>query len=417
MGDTSEHIYRWIDPCRLEVSKTCTYTPAQVASPLCKRLRPLIMLPSFFASHYLAYFLLVASVFPFIVFAAYENSTTRTYYVAAVEEEWDYMPSGMDMINGMTVEDSPQAAAVAARNGQRIGHVYKKALFREYTDNSFAQQSPRPEWLGILGPIIRAEVGDTLNVVFKNMASHNHTIHPHGFRYTKDSEGLGTGQEFAGNAVSPGSTWTYKWEVPERAGPGPLDPPSLAWTYHSDFAGTQDVYSGLVGASIVYRPGELARHTLDVPAPAGSNLTEEVLTLFMIVDENRSHYIDENTLNMTSVDKGQLQINRLDPGFQESNLKHSINGRMFGNLFGLNLTVGRDARWHVESLGNILNAHTPHWHGNTLVWAQQRVDVINVLPAQTRSLTMIVDNPGTWVHHCQVLNHRDMGMVVKYNAG
>jgi len=67
----------------------------------------------------------------------------------------------------------------------------------------------------------------------------------------------------------------------------------------------------------------------------------------MIVDENRSHYIDENTLNMTSVDKGQLQINRLDPGFQESNLKHSINGRMFGNLFGLNLTVGRDARWHV----------------------------------------------------------------------
>jgi len=50
------------------------------------------MLPSFFASHYLAYFLLVASVFPFIVFAAYENSTTRTYYVAAVEEEWDYMP-------------------------------------------------------------------------------------------------------------------------------------------------------------------------------------------------------------------------------------------------------------------------------------------------------------------------------------
>jgi len=51
----------------------------------------------------------------------------------------------MDMINGMTVEDSPQAAAVAARNGQRIGHVYKKALFREYTDNSFAQQSPRPE--------------------------------------------------------------------------------------------------------------------------------------------------------------------------------------------------------------------------------------------------------------------------------
>ncbi|EWY79732.1 hypothetical protein FOYG_17127 [Fusarium oxysporum NRRL 32931] len=347
----------------------------------------------------------------------YQNATTRTYYVAAVEEEWDYMPSGMDMMNGVPIEWSQQAAAVAGRNGQRIGHVYKKALFREYTDGSFSQQSPRPEWLGILGPIIRAEVGDTVKVVFKNMASHNHTIHPHGFRYAKENEGLsGAGQDFGGNSVPPGSAWTYTWEVPERSGPGPLDPPSLAWTYHSDSAGTQDVYSGLVGASIVYQPGELARHTLDVPAPAGSNLTEEVLTLFLIMDENQSYYIDENTINRTNITEGELQVNRLDPGFRQSNLKHSINGRMFGNLFGLNLTAGSKARWHVQALGNVVSVHTPHWHGNTLDWAQQRVDVINVLPAQTKSLTMIVDNPGMWVHHCQVLNHRDMGMVAKYQA-
>lgn len=32
-----------------------------------------------------------------------------------------------------------------------------------------------------------------------------------------------------------------------------------------------------MGASIAYLPGQLARHTLDAPAPAGSNLTEEVL--------------------------------------------------------------------------------------------------------------------------------------------
>jgi len=106
----------------------------------------------------------------------------------------------------------------------------------------------------------------------------------------------------------------------------------------------------------------------------------------------------------------------MDRGFQESNLKHSINGYMFGNLMGINLTVGRQAAWHVEALGDVLNVHTPHWHGNTLLHAQQRVDVINVLPAQTRSLVMSVDNPGTWVHHCQTLNHRDMGMIVKYTA-
>lgn len=175
-----------------------------------------------------------------------------------------------------------------------------------------------------------------------------------------------------------------------------MDPPSLAWTYHSDFAGAQDVYSGLVGAIIVYRQGELERHTLNVPAPAGSNLTEEVLTSFFIVDENRSYYIDENTLNRTSITEGELQVNRLDLGFQESNKKHSINGRMFGNLLGLNLTAGRDARWHVvcqplctrcigcktdfcviqQALGNVVNVHTPHWHGNTLLWAEQRLDIV-----------------------------------------
>ncbi|KAL2391844.1 Hephaestin-like protein [Exophiala dermatitidis] len=345
------------------------------------------------------------------------NGTTRTYFVAAVERDWDYMPTGMDMMNEVPIEDSPQAAAVAGHSGQRIGHVYKKALFREYTDESFTTEAPRPTWLGMLGPIIRAEVGDTVKVVFRNMASHNHTMHPHGFRYAKSSEGLSSAMQMTdGNAVPPGQTWTYTWEAPERSGPGPLDPPSLAWTYHSDAAGTQDVFSGLVGASIIYRQGELAKHTLDVPTPSGSGLIEEVLTLFLIVDENESYYIDENTLNKTSISDRELQVNRMDPGFRQSNLKHTINGFMFGNLMGINLTVGTHPTWHVEALGTVVNVHTPHWHGNTLWWAEQQVDVINVMPAQTRSLVMTVDNPGTWVHHCQVLNHRDMGMIAMYTA-
>lgn len=136
----------------------------------------------------------------------------------------------------------------------------------------------------------------------------------------------------------------------ERSGPGPLDPPGLAWTYHSDFAGMQDVYSGLVGASIIYRRGELAKHTLNVPAPAGTGLIEEVVTLFMIVDENLSYYIDENILNKTSISMGELQVNRMDPSFQQSNLKHMINGFMFSNLKGINLTVGTNATWHVVSM-------------------------------------------------------------------
>lgn len=70
----------------------------------------------------------------------------------------------------------------------------------------------------MLGPIIRAEVGDAVKIVFRNMASHNHTMHPHGFRYAKNSEGLSDAmQRFDGNAVPPGGTWTYTWEAPGKA--------------------------------------------------------------------------------------------------------------------------------------------------------------------------------------------------------
>ena len=37
--------------------------------------------------------------------------------------------------------------------------------------------------LGVLGPIIRAEEGDKIVIVLKNMASRIYSIHPHGFRY------------------------------------------------------------------------------------------------------------------------------------------------------------------------------------------------------------------------------------------
>lgn len=48
----------------------------------------------------------------------------------------------------------------------------------------------RPIWLGFLGPIIRAEIHDTVVVQFWNNATgNNFTLHPHGVRYDKNSEG------------------------------------------------------------------------------------------------------------------------------------------------------------------------------------------------------------------------------------
>jgi hypothetical protein len=44
---------------------------------------------------------------------------------------------------------------------------YIKGAFRQYTDASYSTPVPQPEYLGILGPLISLEPGDTLVVVFQ----------------------------------------------------------------------------------------------------------------------------------------------------------------------------------------------------------------------------------------------------------
>src|SRR6266498_103821 len=61
---------------------------------------------------------------------------TRTYYIAADEVQWDYAPSGLNQITGEAFNDE---ANVFVQNGtDRIGSVYLKSQYREYTDNSFS---------------------------------------------------------------------------------------------------------------------------------------------------------------------------------------------------------------------------------------------------------------------------------------
>ena len=56
----------------------------------------------------------------------------------------------------------------------RIGGTYIKAMYVEYTDSSFTTRKPRTadeKHLGFMGPVIKAEVGDVIRVVFQNKVS------------------------------------------------------------------------------------------------------------------------------------------------------------------------------------------------------------------------------------------------------
>lgn len=50
---------------------------------------------------------------------------------------------------------------------QRIGKKYKKAVFTQYKDDTFkerAEDKQRKKELGILGPVIRAQIRDVIKV-------------------------------------------------------------------------------------------------------------------------------------------------------------------------------------------------------------------------------------------------------------
>lgn len=86
---------------------------------------------------------------------------TRNYFLAIDEVEWDYV--GGSPTNNCTGEPwgYPETKYVEHKEGARIGSTYTKAVFREYTDAKFTTPKPRPEaheHLGLLGPMLRAEV-------------------------------------------------------------------------------------------------------------------------------------------------------------------------------------------------------------------------------------------------------------------
>lgn len=351
----------------------------------------------------------------------------RVYYIAADEVRWNYAPQGRNVTIGRPFDKLEAPYAIGGPHS--IGSVYWKAVYRRYTDGTFEHLMPRPpsqQYLGILGPIIHAEVGDTIKVVFKNNATRPYSIHPHGVLYDKASEGDAyddgsSAKEKIGGAVQPGHTYTYIWHVPDRAGPGPNDPNSIVWLYHSHTDDQKDVDSGLIGAIVVTRKG-MAR-----PDGTPKDVDREFVTLFQILNENQSWYLDRNIKDFapTITAKQRLEFLGIDPqgnasltgmGFGDGNFKFTINGYIYGNGPKMVMRQGDRVRWYVVDMGDGLNFHTPHWHGNTVLVSGSRTDVLNVAPAQMITADMVPDNPGTWLYHCHVSDHMRAGMSALYEV-
>jgi hypothetical protein len=297
-------------------------------------------------------------------------AVTRHYYIAAEDVPWNYAPSGRNLLN-----DNP----IPQPWSQKL--EWSKSRFIEYTDDTFTIQKRQPDWLGILGPIIRAEVGDEIVVSFLNRGHRGHDMHPHGLRYDKSNEGSLYLPVAKGGFVAPGARYTYHWFANPSSGPGPGQPSSIVWWYHSHVDPAMEINAGLMGPIVITAKGKAN------PDGSPKGVDREFVASFMIFDEM---------------------------GGKPAGLFYSMNGFIFGNLPGLTMKQGDKVRWYLLGMGNEIDLHTPHWHGETVTDRGRNTDVIELLPGSMETVDMLADNPGSWMFHCHVEDHMEAGMMAVY---
>ena len=368
------------------------------------------------------------------------GGVVREVFVQAEEVDWDYAP-----LNGSTCGPAfgtsaepwlpfePGSPLFAAGNGTlSLGRKIKKAMFVKYQDSSYSIRTPRDPseaYLGILGPTLRANVGDTIIIHYRNQLSSSPTsMHPHGVFYLKGSEGapyrdgthamVDTGDDL----VPPGGSWRYVWHVPERAGPGKNDiSTSIMWMYHSHAHESMDTNAGLFGAIIIYpRPSNLTSDLAALNRP--SDVNKEVVLFLSNMEESDSIFTQANIESLLASEMSDqgLSVEEVvvDAEFISLNQRPSINGFMFCNLPLLELTAGKVTRFHLMTLGAQLDMHSPsidsaslyelghHRHSSSLQMSSGSMLTLNLKPQAQ----------GTWRIFDGVQNHAFAGMMATYNV-
>ena len=333
-------------------------------------------------------FLTLMSVLLYLCTSAAE-AETREYWIAAEKVEWNYAPSGQNLIRPAMGLDVWGKAL-----------VYEKYRYIQYTDDTYTTQVEQPVWMGILGPQLHAVEGDSVRVHFLNRADKPLSIHVHGLQYDEANEGAD--MKGSGAAVPPGGKFIYHWEADSDAAPGPNDPSSIVWLYHSHVDAVTEVYDGLIGTVVVTKKG-MERAAND---PHPKDVDKAFTTLFLVFNENDRKIIKS----------GQSADYDSPEEAEEGNLKHAINGFIFGNLQGLEVEQSDRVRWYLIGLGTEVDMHTAHWHGQTVLNAGKRTDVVELLPGTMVTVDMTAKTPGNWLYHCHVADHITAGMNTRWQV-
>lgn len=253
-------------------------------------------------------------------------AATQTYFIAIEEIEWEYFPS----TDQPAVELDKSQRTSTNSSANRVGTRYRKVIYRGYIDESFTTVSPQPAAQGILGPTLRVQVGDTLNVVLRNNAARPYTIAIQGLSADNIS---GSNEPPITSAIEPNETRTLRWNIEPELGPGPADKSSVAWQYFSNASKEKDMHSGLIGAVIVSRRG-LGRR--DAPP---LDVDREFVLLTALSNENISWHASDNLRRLKNNNP-----ERKGERYYASNMMANINGYMHDTLPALEMNACEKVR-------------------------------------------------------------------------
>jgi hypothetical protein len=188
--------------------------------------------------------------------------------------------------------------------------------------------------------------------------------------------------------------------------------------YHSHHSEVNDTNAGLVGPIIVTRKG-MAKSTDD---PSPSDVDREFVTLSAVFDENKAVYhranlesklpnFAGNDAALTAAQKESLRYQLLkDEQYKLSNKMHTVNGKVFCSLRGLQFKETDKVRWHAMSLGDEV-PHAPAWEGLTFSDHGHRSAALGLMAASMKSVDVAGRPvPGIWLFNDPVTEHLDAGL-------
>uniref|UniRef100_H0Z961 Coagulation factor VIII n=1 Tax=Taeniopygia guttata TaxID=59729 RepID=H0Z961_TAEGU len=334
---------------------------------------------------------------------AKDRPVTWTYYIAAEEMDWDYAP-----LKPVSL-DRNMASLYLEPGPQQIGSKYKKVVFVEYEDATFKKRKvSNQQDKGILGPVIKGEVGDQFKIVFRNLASRPYNIYPHGLTSVRPYYAMRPSQEKDVKyiPIAPGKSFTYSWSLTTEDGPTEADPRCLTRFYYSSIDPLRDTASGLIGPLLI-----CSKKSMD---QRGNQIMSDnmKLVLFSVFDENHSWYLEDNIKRFCS---DAAHVDTQDPQFYASNVMHTINGFVFDN-FQTKLCLNHVVYWYVLSVGAQTDFLSIFFSGNTFKHNMVFEDVLTLFPFSGETVVMSLEKPGVWTLGCLNPDFRDRGMHAKFTV-